>query len=287
MGHHLIIIDPNIPKHYLTTMKKVAENHPDVQFVHSDNYLHPNDSKNIGMQYINDAKYIISLENDVMVNNNWLELMLDACEAENAGVVRPLIMERLLGRLVPHFDSRIGHITQLEQKGTIYHRITATHSAKLDLYSSRRIVQTVEAHCLLFKREILDKIIPFETGIPGREYIDLSLRLFAEKAKIVFEPKAVVTLYGVPPLQKDELNFYNFLWDKEQGKKTEIKLIEKWNLLNLPSSLDFIENRQYFVSYSKLLEYILRKYIPKRLKHLAKQEKNKRKSELEKRTLHN
>src|SRR3989344_4946683 len=80
---NLVIIDCNIPKKYLDQMKTVLNGKPNVKIIHTDNYLLPNQQRNLVLANTQD-KYVAFIENDCIVSDNWLTGLISACEKHSA-----------------------------------------------------------------------------------------------------------------------------------------------------------------------------------------------------------
>jgi Predicted glycosyltransferases len=256
----LIIVDTNTPTKYLEQMKTAINGYKCVEFIYVNHYLTPNASKNLAIKATN-TKYVVLLENDIEVSPHWLERLIEACKVENSDVVRPMIMMRKCGRLTPHFDSKVGGIEVItDSRGIKGYKFRPTHHPKYDIGSSRRITQTMESHCLLFKKDIFDKIGLFNEELMSRDFLDLALKLYQSNISVVFEPSAVVTFLSPPPVKKEERDFYYFIWDIDRVKQSYESLINYWNIIDFPAAISFVNERHYHTSYFKFLP--IRNFLP-------------------------
>jgi hypothetical protein len=78
--------------------------------------------------------------------------------------------------------------------------------------------------------------------------VDVSLALDDANIPMVFEPKARVIYSPPPPIYPEERDYYLFKWDVERAVQNHHRLEEKWDLVHLPSSVDFVKRRRSLAS---------------------------------------
>ena len=252
--YRLVYIDGNSPqtvKEYLN-FQRSKRNFNLLRFEH---YLYPNQAKNIALQYLKSvgdrSKYVVFIDNDVIVSPGWLEYLVECAEVTNGSVVTPLIC-------VPtqswRFSSRAigaksaGH--PLHQKihmagGDCY--IRSDREGKRHLWSEmhcggkliedvrpdlyRRPTSLIEFHCFLIRREALDKMGQFDPMMYStREHIDFCLSLTKAGEPIYFEPQSIVTYFPGYPQDQSDLLFYALRWSNHWKLKSLYHLRDKWKL---------------------------------------------------------
>ena len=85
----LVYVDAGSPNHirrYLATAAKEKG----FQVVRLEHYLSPNQARNVGLSQVK-TKYVVFIDNDVIVTPHWLERLIDCAEETNAAVVGPTI----------------------------------------------------------------------------------------------------------------------------------------------------------------------------------------------------
>lgn len=263
---NLILIDCNTPSKYLSQIKKVIENKPNVTIIHSDTYLQPNQSRNLVLANTKD-EYVAFIENDCFVSDGWLSKLIAACEEYPAMVAMPLLFDGASWRRKVHHDRNIVNIRSWKEGGkTYYEFIPNLGISKRYKEKNRERVWSIETHFMFFRRKVFDVIGPFDECLNTREPVDISLALYRANIPIVFEPTARVNFYNPPPVYKDELPFYNFVWDLKRGATSNEYLAKKWNIVNMHASLDFMEDQHYRTG---LLKWFFRK-APGALSRIAK-----------------
>lgn len=251
---HLIFVDCNTPPRYRKELMAMLEGHPSVDVVRTDRYLLANAAKNVVVER-NESDYLALVENDVVVRDGWLTHLLNACEEHPADVALPLIIEE--GEV--HFDRRVASIRKVRTpEGEKIEFVNRPGDWEEDRTAERRTALTAEAHTLLFKKEVLDKIGPFDERLTTRRFVDLTLRMYEQNVPIVFEPKAVVEFCSPPPVHWDERDYYMQTWSAELAQRSNEVVKARWNIVDLPSSEGFARERRRW--YTSHLRYHLLKF---------------------------
>ena len=254
---NLIVIDCNTPAKYLNEMKKVLEGKNNVKIIHTDEFLGPNQAKNLILANTKD-EYIAFVENDCIVSDNWLLKLITACEELPAMVAIPLLWEGQTWRKKVHHDTKLAKIKKRESEGKTFYEFEEDLSL-LNRYkeTERQRVWSIEMHFMLFRREVFDIIGPFDENVlADTAYVDVSLALFNANIPIVYEPNVQVNFYPPPPIYSDELPFYNFTWDPRKTAGSNTYLTKKWNILNMHDATSFVEDQHYRTQWHR---WIMRK----------------------------
>ncbi|MCZ7525869.1 MAG: glycosyltransferase [Acidimicrobiia bacterium] len=232
----LVVVDAAMPSRYRREMEAVLGGRPDVEWVSADRPLLPAESKNLVVERA-DTDYVCLVENDVLFTDGWLRRLVAACEELPADVATPVIRE---GRgEKEHFDKLLGRIVTSETTpGKL--EIQRWRGLRNDV-DGRTRVDLVEQHCLLFRREVFDRIGRYDEELNTRDEIDLSLALWSAGFTVVLEPASVVNY--VPPStrpEEDELDFYLNRWDLDRARRSRERIRDRWNLVETPGDLGFV-----------------------------------------------
>lgn len=239
----LVVVDCAMPRRYRDRVDRVLLRRANVEVIRRDEYLLPNQSRNLVLPASEGSDWVCLMDNDVFVGKEWLPNLIRACEEEEADVAAPLITERDEAGPV-HFDMRLGYIrhTPFWASGDWIIKKSRFDYGK-DRHASRRWQDLVEDHCLLYRREILVRSGQFDELMNTRELIDLSMRLHAAGAKVIFEPRAHVVFLPPPPIEPDEREFFAFRWERNRAVDSNEYVARKWRINRFPSSLNFIKER--------------------------------------------
>lgn len=243
---HLVIVDCNIPQKYMQQMKRVLKGFKNVRFLQYGNYLLPNQSRNRLIEETR-SKYLCFIENDILVEKNWLSLLLAACEEGGTSVAVPHIMEGREPLGPAHFDWRHHRIKEIS--GPLGMQIEITPRTSWEDYKGdqfkRRRELFLESHCMLFHTKVFDTFGYFEEEHNSREEIDMSLKLHYAGIPVWFEPESHVHFLSPEKsdLEPEEREYFKFKWDLKRACRSHELIQTKWNLVEIPTSLPFVKNR--------------------------------------------
>lgn len=270
---NLVIVNCNIPEKYWKEIEEVIKEKTNVTVIRRDNYLFPSQSKNLVIETSRDD-YICFIENDCFVlSDDWLKFMIMSCESFPADCATPLLFEGTKNPEKIHHDRGFECIETKEQDGeTIYSFVDKEGiDGRIDWNLPHKI-ETMEHHCMLFKRSVFEKIGPFDEKIISGEYIDTSLALYTAGIPMIIEPRAKVHFCGPPPIQKGEMEFFRFRWNVEKSIAGNFHMHSKWKIAsNNPENYGrFVRGQQYRTSNFKWLTHrgmnfskrMLKKLIP-------------------------
>lgn len=246
-GVELVVVDAATPARFREEMDRALQGRRGVVRPVTDEILLPNEARNL-VTARTDADWICFLENDVLVEPGWLEGLLGACEAEDAAVAVPLMVDRFGPYEQVHFDDRLHTITVIETAEGPRRRIDPRPDPKEnDRGGARRGVDFVETHCMLFAREALERTGLFDGAITAQEEMDVSLSLHAHGLRAVLEPAVVVEFRPPPPVHPEEQGFYLRKWNVETYARDYERVTERWGLIDPPSAMGVVETRRSYV----------------------------------------
>ncbi|MDP8927082.1 MAG: glycosyltransferase [Actinomycetota bacterium] len=244
----LVVVDCNIPERFRQPIQAVLEGRDNVRIIRTDRYLLSNEAHNLILRETED-EFLCLIENDILVEDKWLSHLIAACEEHPADVAVPILIERQEGFEKIHFDDRLGYIESVASPSgpKLEIRLRST-SKEYDLTASRMTIGMMETHCMLCRTEVLQRTGPFDESLSTRAEVDFSLALHHVGARIVCEPMSRVIYSPPPPVYPEERDYYFFKWDLERAVENHDHLIAKWNLVNLPTSTDFVRMRRALAS---------------------------------------
>jgi glycosyltransferase involved in cell wall biosynthesis len=229
---HLIVVDGNIPPRYRKQMMSALGDRADSAWIHADRYLLPNQARNLVIKNAR-GEFIVFIENDILVKKDWLSHLLTACHEQPADVAVPLIVEGRKGPGEIHFDRSITHIrSETTSEGARIELAEDPRAFDPGFWEERRLTQGLENHCMLFRRDVFERIGLFDEELNTREIVDLSVALYCHNVPVVFEPKCRVRFIPPPPVRRDERRFFFERWDVQRARNSHERIRRKWNLAN-------------------------------------------------------
>ncbi|MGF1478666.1 MAG: glycosyltransferase family 2 protein [Cyanophyceae cyanobacterium] len=228
----LIYVDGNSPskvKRYLAKQAHQRKFH----HLRTDYYLSPNRARNLGLKFVR-TKYVVFVDNDVIVSPGWLSQLVQCAEETSATVVGPLMCQYEPVHEIVHFAGGESHIfrdvkgrRRLREKMYLQGKKVADVRDRL----KRQETELAEFHCILVKTSIFERIGYLdEAMLNTKEHLDFCLQVRAAGEKIYFEPNCVVTYVPGPPLALTDLPYYMLRWSDAWVLNSLQRLREKWNL---------------------------------------------------------
>ncbi|MEM8613649.1 MAG: glycosyltransferase [Cyanobacteria bacterium P01_H01_bin.105] len=231
----LVYIDAGSPKHIQKYLKRAAAKEG-FTLLRSDRFLSPNQARNLGLsQAITD--YVVFIDNNIHVSPGWLEHLWYCAQETNATVVCPLtcvgkpLHDRihLAGGEARIFMNIKGDRLRrhLYEKRFLVNRSAAAIKSQLH----RRSCELAELRCTLVKREIFDKIGPFDEKLLGAQAdIDFCLSVNQTGRHILCEPASVVTHVSQSSYHWSDLVYFMLRWSDTWEVKSLMYFQQKWDL---------------------------------------------------------
>ena len=248
----LIYVDGNSPgkiRRYLEAQAKLHK----FQLIQTDYYLSPNQAKNLALSYVN-TKYVVFVDNDVVVASGWLQPLVECAEQTAATVVSSLVCQNLPLHEVIHCaggeympaealadflgkKSEISPPTMSQQvKLHISEKIYLQGKHLVDLRDQLKQQQTgfIEYHSFLVRMDIFKQIGLFdEKMLNTKDHIDFCMTVAKAGGTIYLEPESVVTFLNHPPapaLEWSDLPYFMLRWSDAWELATLHHFRDKWNL---------------------------------------------------------
>lgn len=260
---NLVYVDGNSPfkiKRYLQEQAKQRG----FQLIRSEYYLSPNQARNIGLRYV-DTKYLVFIDNDVLVKPGWLEVLVRCAEETGAWVVGPLCLQgsdfqtvHMAGGTI-EFREKQGRRWLVEKRP--FMRLPL---AKVASQLKQEPSELVEFHCIFVRTKTFERTgLLDEKLMSMAEETDFCLSVIHTGNTIYFEPNSVVSYVPPPPLAWSDLPFFFVRWSDIWCQISVEHFREKWNLTEDTPVLrhyhDFVYNHRLlaFVKPNKLISHVL------------------------------
>jgi GT2 family glycosyltransferase len=231
----LVYVDGGSPSGVRRHLERQAEERG-FELIRTDHYLSPNQARNLGLQRVK-SKYVVFIDNDVVVAPGWL-LPLVQCAAETgAAVVSPLNCQGEPIHDIIHFAGGECHVRVEETAERNERHMVDTISRQgqrlRDVRDQlkRERTEVAEFHCLMARTEIFDQIGPFDEGMLAvRENLDFCLMVSQAGGTVYSEPASVITYLDGRPLKWSDMPFYVVRWSDEWTLASLHHFRDKWDL---------------------------------------------------------
>ncbi len=217
-----------------------------------EEFLSPNEARNLVLPWVQ-TRYVVFLDNDVLVAPGWLETLVRCAEETGADLVGPLYM---VGEPPGDFVHMAGGTVRIEEAGG------RRHIAESHLYAGRKLpdipvalerqqTELLEYHCLLARTEVLRALGPLdERYLSTSEHIDLCLAVRARGGTVYLEPAARISYVPPKTLEPADLPFFRLRWSEAWTKESFRRLKERWDLAD--DSPYFKDNLRWMRSHRRL-----------------------------------
>ncbi|MBD2459702.1 glycosyltransferase [Oscillatoria sp. FACHB-1407] len=242
---NLVYVDGKSPEEVRLFLENQAKE-KGFQLIRTEYYLSPNHARNIGLQYVN-TKYLVFVDNDVVVTPGWLSALVNCAEETGATVVGPLTCEGTPIHQKVHFAGGESHIvTDVKGRRLLREKMYKQGQQVMEVKPKLKRVKTelAEFHCVLVRTAIFEQIgLLDEKMLNTKEHLDFCMTVAQAGGEVYFEPDCLVTYVPGPPLETTDVYFYMLRWSDDWTLKSLHHLRDKWNLS---------ENEYFFSKYRKL-----------------------------------
>ena len=232
---NLVYVDggsPSYIQHYLE--KKAQEKQ--FKLIRTNHYLSPNRARNLGLKEVK-SKYVVFIDNDVIVKQGWLESLVKSAEKTGASVVGTLTcLDHPLHEVIHNG----GGETYIKIK-TNKDKVTR-HGVQNSYLEGRRVNKIpeqlhliecdfVEFHCALVRRELFEKTGPLDEGLLStREHIDLCLTAKQAGGTVYCDRQSIVTYVTGVNLDWADITYFMLRWSDAWDLASFNHFREKWGL---------------------------------------------------------
>jgi glycosyltransferase involved in cell wall biosynthesis len=227
----LVYVDGGSPRHIRDYLKTQAQKHG-FDLIRTDHYLSPNEARNLAARAVG-TKYVVFIDNDVLVTPGWLDALVACAEETGAWVVGPLYCIGPPELETVHMAGGVCHV--LEEAGrrrlVDRHRLVGKRWADIRASVTREAVELVEFHCMLVRMEVFETVGPLDEDLLSvHEHLDLCMTIRQAGGSIYFEPATAVTWMAPPPLAWSDLPFFLRRWSELWNRASLEHFDQKWAL---------------------------------------------------------
>ena len=254
----LVYVDGGSPtrtRRYLETEAKKRGFH----LIRSARYLAPTEARNLGLTQAS-GKYVVFIDNDVLVRAGWLESLVRCAQETGAWLVGPLYCLDEPAFTKVHMVGGIAHI-EVRDGGRYLvekHHLPGGRLEEVRARVKRAQTELVEFHCLLARTQMFERLGPLDAGLLSDfEHIDLCLAVREAGGSIYIEPGALVNWVTPPPLAWSDLPYFMLRWSDAWNRASLRHFRSKWRL----TEKDPNGHYEFVTHYRKLALWPLRRRI--------------------------
>lgn len=194
-----------------------------------DYYLTPNQARNIGAARVR-SRYVVFIDNDVIVAPDWLPPLVECADATGAAVVGPLNFENRPLHQEVHFAGGNARIISTNDNGRERHRLV-DRIHKVRVPSSPEPTEAAEFHCMLVRTDVFRRLGGLdENMLSTRENIDFCLAVQNCGEKIYLDPRSRITYLPPEPLRMSDVPYFALRWSDVWDLSSFHYFRDKWKL---------------------------------------------------------
>lgn len=200
--------------------------------IRTDRYLSPNQARNLAIRHV-ETKYVVFVDNDLVVSPGWLEALHRCAEETKGWVVGPIYCIGKPEHEIVHMAGGIARIQELDEKRHLLekHLFVGEHLSGVHPILRRESCELVEFHCMLVRMETFRCLgLLDENLLSSPEHIDLCLSVRGVGREIYFEPAAVVSYIPPPPFAWYDIAYFVLRWSEAWNRSSLDHFRRKWNL---------------------------------------------------------
>lgn len=245
----IIFIASGFPQKITNKIENISKNR-NILMVYKDHFLTPNQARNLALDNV-DTRYVVFIDNDVVVAENWLEPLVICAEEEQATLVSPLLFEHNPPLRYIHMAGGECQILINDEGERVYHEkhcLQHHDNVKDPQYLKRHTTELIEFHTVLIDAVYLKKIGGLDEQLLSlSEHWDLCINVLKDSGKIFIEPESRVTYIPPKKTTSDDLSFFNLRWSEEWFEASEKRLINKHGLN--PKLGSFVPARWFLINH--------------------------------------
>jgi GT2 family glycosyltransferase len=228
----LVYVDGNSPAKVRQYLEEEAHN-KEFKLIRTEYYLYPNQARNIGLAHVT-TKYIVFIDNDVIVSPGWLQALIQCAEETDAAVVGPLMCQNEPVHEIVHFAGGQSHVwVDKTGRRRLREKMYRQGQKVKEVYNqlARSQTELAEFHCVLVRHSIFDRVgMLDEAFLNTKEHLDFCMSVIQAGEKVYFEPACIVTYVPGPPLEWTDLHYYMLRWSNDWSLGSLQRMREKWDV---------------------------------------------------------
>jgi GT2 family glycosyltransferase len=202
------------------------------RFVDVTGPFSPNRARNEGAKLVQ-TEYTVFVDNDIVVEDGWLERLVACADETKAWIVGPLVCIGWPPGRTIHMAGGLARIGDEagERRLTEEHLFFEESRAEIAPSLRRGPAEQTEFHCMLVRSEALARLGYLDEELPSiAEHTDLCMQVRDAGGGVWLEPSAIVTYVPTRLLRPEDRKFYDARWSDERNRRSVERFAEKWRL---------------------------------------------------------
>ena len=226
----LVYVDGGSPRRVQRYLREEARA-KGFTLVRADHHLSPNQARNLALAHVN-TKYVVFIDNDVLVSPGWLDALVGCAEETGAWAVGPLCMAGAPGHELIHHAGGVSRVEEVGGRRLFFEEHYHSGKRLKDVEPPRRgACELLEFHCMLVRAECFDRLGRLDERLLSmHEENDLCMAARAAGGEVYLEPRSVVQYVPPSPIAWSDLPFYLLRWSEAWNDASLARFREKWRL---------------------------------------------------------
>ena len=206
------------------------------KLIRTDYYISPNRARNLGLKEVK-TKYVVFIDNDVLVKRGWLQKLVECAEETGATVVGTLTcIDEPVHEVVHNGGGETYFEVRVENGKTGKYAVQESYLegrrvSKIPEQLQRVKCDFVELHCGLVRTEFLEKSGLMDEGLLStREHIDLCLMAAKYGGTVYCERQSIVTYMTGAKLDWWDVTYFMLRWSDAWDLASFEHFRKKWQL---------------------------------------------------------
>ena len=200
------------------------------RLIRTEHYLTPNQARNLGARDVA-TRYIVFIDNDVVVAPNWLGPLVECADATGASITGPMCYENRPLHTEIHFSGGEARAEETVVDGRVQRHIV-DRIYKRDI-TGRERTGCAEFHCLMVRTEDFRRIGGLdERMLSTRENLDFCMAMTEAGGTIYVEPRSRITYLPPVRMALADVPYFALRWSDAWDLASFAHFRDKWRLEN-------------------------------------------------------
>jgi hypothetical protein len=232
-AYRFIYVDVDSPA-WLREVLAARESERRLEVVTFDEALWPQEARARVVDAI-DTEYVVFIDNDVQVEDGWLDALIACADETGAGAVGPLYLWGD-GVHAPRIHMAGGRLTESADGSRRVlqeaHQLADTDPRAVAHTLARQPCDFLEYHCMLVRTDLARSGVLDPRIRCVHEHIDTALALRQRGYPTFLEPAARVTYLAFAEYMLEDLALVRCRWSQHEADASIAAFCEKWNVLD-------------------------------------------------------